>query len=102
MAPDSFSLGSKRPAGDVPPRAAPLLRFLMVRVLAAGVAELRELETSGGCLLVFGRGVVPVLALGALKGDDLAHDVSSLVWPATSAGKRTFRISTSDTPRRRA
>jgi hypothetical protein len=42
-------------------------------VLAAGVAELGELKTAGGGLLVLGGGVVAVLALRALKGDDLAH-----------------------------
>ena len=32
-----------------------LLRFLVIRVLAAGVAELRELEAAGGRLLVLRR-----------------------------------------------
>ena len=32
-----------------------LLRFLMIRVLAAGIAELRELEAAGGGLLVLRR-----------------------------------------------
>ncbi len=45
----------------------------MVRVLAARVAELRELQTASGGLLVLGRGVVPVLALRTLQGNDLAH-----------------------------
>ena len=45
----------------------------MVRVLAAGIAELRELEAAGGRLLVLGGGVVPVLAIRALQCDDLAH-----------------------------
>ena len=55
-----------------------LLGFFVIRVLAAGVAELRELEAASGRLLVLRRGVVPVLALGALQGDDLAHGVSPL------------------------
>jgi hypothetical protein len=45
----------------------------MRRVLAAGIAELGELEPAGGRLLVLGGGVVPVLALRTLQGDDLAH-----------------------------
>jgi hypothetical protein len=32
-----------------------LLRFLVIRVLAAGIAELRELEAAGGRLLVLRR-----------------------------------------------
>ncbi len=51
----------------------------MVRVLAAGVAELRKLQTAGGDLLVLGRRVVPVLAYRALEGDDLAHWVTPIV-----------------------
>ena len=50
-----------------------LLRFLVVCVLAAGIAELRKLEPTGGGLLVLRGGVVPVLALGALQCNDLAH-----------------------------
>jgi hypothetical protein len=50
-----------------------LLRLLVRRVLAAGVAELAELEPAGGRLLVLRGGVVPVLAIRALEGDDLAH-----------------------------
>jgi hypothetical protein len=45
----------------------------VVRVLAARIAELGELETACGGLLVLGGGVVPVLAVRALKGDDFAH-----------------------------
>jgi hypothetical protein len=45
----------------------------VVGVLAAGVAELRELKATSGGLLVLGGGVVPVLALGALQSDDFAH-----------------------------
>jgi hypothetical protein len=50
-----------------------LLGLFVVRVLAAGIAELRELEAASGRLLVLRRGVVPVLALGALQCDDFAH-----------------------------
>ncbi len=65
----------------------------MIRVLAAGIAELRELETAGGRLLVLRGGVVPVLALRALQCDDFAHLVNLLLtWPATSAGKQLVRI----------
>jgi hypothetical protein len=46
-------------------------------MLPAGVAELRKLETAGGRLLVFRGGVVPVLAIRALKSNDLAHSEKS-------------------------
>jgi hypothetical protein len=42
-------------------------------VLAAAVTELLELETASGRLLVLGRRVVPLLALGALQCDDFPH-----------------------------
>jgi hypothetical protein len=45
----------------------------VIRVLAAGIAELRELKPASGRLLVLRRGVVPVLALGALQCDNFAH-----------------------------
>jgi hypothetical protein len=45
----------------------------MIRVLAAGIAELRELEPARGRLLVLRRRVVPVLALGALQCNDFTH-----------------------------
>ena len=46
-------------------------------MLAAGIAELRELEATGGRLLVLRGGVVPVLAIRALKSNDLAHNEKS-------------------------
>ncbi len=52
-----------------------LLGLFVVRVLAARVAELGELQTAGRGLLVLGCGVVPVLALRALQCDDLAHGI---------------------------
>jgi hypothetical protein len=45
----------------------------VIRVLAAGIAELRELETAGGRLLVLRRRVVPVFALRALQCNNFAH-----------------------------
>ena len=61
----------------------------MVGVLAAGVAELRELKPAGGRLLVLRGGVVPVFAIRALQCDDLAHWLNLLLtWPATSADKQ--------------
>ena len=42
-------------------------------VLAAAVAELLELQTTGRGLLVLGRGVVPLLALSALQCDNFPH-----------------------------
>jgi len=50
-----------------------LLGFLMCRVLAAAAAELLELETASGRLLVLRRRVVPLLAIRALQCDDFAH-----------------------------
>ena len=50
-----------------------LLGFLMCRVLAAAVAELLELETASGRLLVLRRRVVPLLAIRALQCHDFAH-----------------------------
>ena len=74
----------------------------MSRVLAAGVAELRELQTSGGRLLVLRGGVVPVLALRALEGDDLAHLFSSPSNVANHLGwQAACRSVPPDTPRRR-
>ena len=59
----------------------------MIRVLAAGVAELRELQTASSRLLVLRGRVVPVLAIRALEGNDLAHcGLLLLTWPATSTG----------------
>ena len=71
-----------------------LLRLFVVRVLAAGIAELRELKPARGRLLVLRRRVVPVLAIRTLQGDDLAHWVllELLTWPATSTGKQLGRI----------
>src|SRR5262245_37199608 len=50
--------------------ATPLLRFLVVGVLAAPIAELRELELLGARALVLRRGVVPLAALLAFERDD--------------------------------
>ena len=52
---------------------AVLLRLFVVRVLAAGITELRELKPASGRLLVFRRRVIPVLALGALQCNNFAH-----------------------------
>jgi len=53
-----------------------LLRLFVVGVLAAGVAELRELKPARGRLLVLRRRVVPVLARRTLQCDNFAHYVS--------------------------
>jgi hypothetical protein len=50
-----------------------LLGFLVIRVLAARIAKLRELEAASSRLLILRRRIVPVLALGALQCDDFAH-----------------------------
>jgi hypothetical protein len=46
-------------------------------VFPAARAELLELETLGGCLLVLGVAVVPLLALLALERNDFARHVLS-------------------------
>jgi hypothetical protein len=58
------------------------------RVLAARVAELGHFQTASGGLLVLGRRVVAVLALGALHGDDFAHCLLLLSWPTTTVGEQ--------------
>ncbi len=59
----------------------------MSRVLAARIAELRELKTAGRGLLVLRGRIVPVLALRALEGDALAHNCRLLLtWPPALAG----------------
>ena len=84
-----------------------LLGLLVIRVLAARVAKLGELETSSRCLLVLCGRVVAVLAYRTLQADDLAHTLL-LTWPATSAGKQLvcclgfYKGRPTDTPRRRA
>src|ERR1700719_3833503 len=50
-----------------------LLRFPVLPVAAAALAELLELETAGGRLLVLRRCVVALLALGALQCHDFPH-----------------------------
>jgi hypothetical protein len=52
---------------------AALLRFLVRLVLAATIAELLELQTARGRLLVLGRRVVPLFALSALQCDNFPH-----------------------------
>jgi hypothetical protein len=52
---------------------AVLLRLFVVGVLAAGIAKLRELKTSGCRLLVLRCRVVPVLARRTLQCNDFAH-----------------------------
>jgi hypothetical protein len=52
---------------------AALLRFPVLLVAAATLAELLELETASGRLLVLGGGVVALFALGALQCDVFPH-----------------------------
>ncbi|CAH2030562.1 protein of unknown function [Trichlorobacter ammonificans] len=59
------------------PLQTALLGFLVLRMLAAKTAVLAELELLGRRLLVFGRGIVSLLALTASKGHDVSHHVSS-------------------------
>jgi hypothetical protein len=64
----------------------------VIRVLTATGAELGELETTSGGLLVLGGGVIPFFTGTALEGDDFAHLNYSFVWPATSAGKQRAQL----------
>src|ERR1700679_3241212 len=57
-------------------------------MLAARVAKLFEVQPASGGLLFLRRRIVPVLAIRALQGNDLAHWTSSLIWPTTSVGKQ--------------
>jgi len=67
------------------PHSTILFYLLVHLVLAAMRAELLQLEPLGYRLLVLRAGVIPVLALGALKGDDLArHRFLLLGFPACS------------------
>jgi hypothetical protein len=50
-----------------------LLNFLMNLVLAAIGAELLQLQALGSGLLVLGPGIIAILALGALKSNNLAR-----------------------------
>jgi hypothetical protein len=50
-----------------------LLRFPVLLVAAATLAEFLELETASGRLLVLGGGVVALFALGALQCHDFPH-----------------------------
>jgi hypothetical protein len=49
------------------------LRFLVGRVLAARTAELLGLHAFRVLFLVFGGGVIAILALTALQSNDFAH-----------------------------
>jgi hypothetical protein len=70
-------------------------------MLAAGVAELRELKPAGGRLLVLGRGVVPVLAIRALQCNDLAHCDKSPSKVASHLGWQAAVRNIPDTPQHR-
>jgi hypothetical protein len=54
-----------------------LLHFLVRRVLAARVAKLLRLQPVGVLLLVLRGGVIPVLALTTLQGNDFPHFLNS-------------------------
>src|ERR1700745_1923077 len=58
-----------------------LFHFLVRRLLAARIAEFLRFQTLAVLLLVFGRGVVAVLAFPALQCDGFAHFLSSLLSP---------------------
>jgi hypothetical protein len=75
----------------------------MRRMLAAAVAEFRELETARGRLLVLRRRVVPLFAVSALQRHDFTHDsfsfkvASHLGWQAATP----VRDCQTDTPQHR-
>jgi hypothetical protein len=55
------------------PTVPALLRFPVLPVATAALAELRELKTAGGRLFVLRRRVVALLALGALQCHNFPH-----------------------------
>ena len=71
----------------------------MIRVLAAGVAELGKLETACRGLFILRRRIITVLADRALQGNDLAHGV--LLRLANRRGWQATNQVEPDTPRRR-
>jgi 1,4-dihydroxy-2-naphthoate octaprenyltransferase len=54
-------------------RRASLLRFFVGGVLPAGTAKLLGLHPLGMLLLIFCRGVIPVLAITTLQSNDFPH-----------------------------
>jgi hypothetical protein len=54
------------------------LGFFVSRVLAARTAKLFGLQAFGVLFLVFGGGVVPILAITTLQSNDFAHFSDSL------------------------
>jgi hypothetical protein len=48
----------------------------MCRLFTAGIAELLRFHPFGMLLLVFGRGVIAILAIPALQSNDVAHKLS--------------------------
>src|ERR1035441_5082573 len=74
---DRWSAVKPTPLDQSPPGASGehlsiLLDFLVRLVLPAMPAELLQLQTLRGGLLVLRGRIIPVLALGALKGNDFA------------------------------
>src|SRR5262249_10450166 len=68
--------------------ALQLLHLFMRCVLAAALTEFAELQTTGSCLLVLGRRIVPLFALAALQCHDLTHKNLPLAlgyWPLAFA-----------------
>jgi hypothetical protein len=60
-------------------------------VLPAETAKLTELQTASGRLLVLGLGIIPVLALTALKSNDFSHDSIS-PYPIRRDSEPTLRL----------
>jgi hypothetical protein len=66
-------------------------------MLSAETAVLAELQLVRGIFLVFGRGVITLLALGTSQGNDIPHDESSFPLPGREGEvskvkiKRSFR-----------
>ena len=80
------------PPGGGPARSHPtpilLLDFLVRLVLSAMRAELAQFQPLRGSFLVLGRGVIAILALRALKSNDLArHLIAPLDSVSTRAGR---------------
>ena len=73
--PALFHLCRGLPANGTGPESPELLGFLVRRVLAAAIAELRELKPAGGRLLVLRRRVITLLTDGALQCHDFTHNL---------------------------
>ena len=85
---DRWSAVKPTPLRDHFSVASELLDLLVRMMLAAERAELAQFQPLRGSFLVLGRGVIAILALRALKSNDLArHLIAPLDSVSTRAGR---------------